>query len=306
MTSITREVAGTAAPARRARRRSRLQLTNYVYLLPALVIVLGVTGFCVGFVVNTSFYRWTGVGPGAVWVGMQNFAQFIGDPVVYLSLLHIGLICLTIPISLFLGLLAATILHSGVRAGAVFKALLFMPVVVSPALTAPTLRQIFAPDGYLNYVLKFIGLNGGRAWLSTPGTALLALALIVIWASAGFAYLLYYAQIATIDREVLEAARVDGANNARIFISFLVPLCRPATATLLLLSLISLSKFFDYPFLLTAGGPLHGTEFLGTYLYTQLTQYFDAGYAATLSVAVMLLCVAFSVVQRVMSSRGVS
>lgn len=301
---LTLEAASTAAPLRRSRRRRKSYTsfgggpTAYIYLVPAVVLVLGVLGFCLGFTVNSSFLIWDGVGPDAKPAGLSNYARLLQDPVILQSVIHLLLMALTIPVAMFLGLIFATLLQSKVFGKPIFKALLFIPVVLSPAIMAPTFRQMFAVDGSFNSLLSFVGLgNLARPWLADTSTALFILALIVIWSSTGFSFLLYFAGLTALDEEMLEAARLDGANNVTIFFRFIVPLTKTTSATLVLLGIIGVTKIFDVPYLITAGGPAHSTEFLSTYLFSQSVVNFNAGYSAAIAVTMIVICIALALGQ---------
>jgi raffinose/stachyose/melibiose transport system permease protein len=107
-----------------------------------------------------------------------------------------------------------------------------------------------------------------------------------------------------LNPEILEAARVDGAGGTRVLRSIVWPMCRGTTAALAVLGLIGALKTFDIPYLVTHGGPNHGTEFLGTYIYHMMAQQKHFGYAATLAIALLVLAVAGGVLLRTSSTRS--
>ncbi len=309
MTQLSARLARSPVPARTpsgdagGRRRPRSQgilslLSPYFYLVPAVALVGGLIGFCIVFTVNASFYNWDGVGAGARSVGLANYLQMFRDPVFWDAIEHTVAMAITIPVSMFLGLLFATLLHSRVVLKPLLKAILFIPVVISPAIMAPTWRQIFDLDGPVNAALRAVGLGGlAHPWLADPATGLFVLMVIVTWSSTGFNFLLYYAGLTAIDGEVLEAARIDGASNFTIFFRFLVPLTRTTSATLLLLGAIGIMKIFDVPYLVTQGGPAHATEFLSTYLFMQTVQNYSAGYGAAIAISMIVICVILAFAQ---------
>ncbi len=111
------------------------------------------------------------------------------------------------------------------------------------------------------------------------------------------AFILFYAAMGQIDPEMLEAARIDGAGNIRMLFSVVVPNLKPTLVALAVLNAITALKLFDFPYLITAGGPAHSSEFLGTYIYSELfgvsSHY---GYAATLSVLLLILALGLSII----------
>ncbi len=184
-----------------------------------------------------------------------------------------------------LGLVFAVLLHSKVKLGGVYKVLVFVPVVLAPAIMAPVFRQLFAADGQLNWVLEHVGLGFlAQPWLAQSGTAMFAVMLITIWEWTGLSFILYFAAMSQIDAETLEAARIDGAGNLRILISIIWPGVRGTTVALAILGAIGSLKTFDVPYLVTFGGPNYATEFLGTFIYRESIPQDNVGYGATLSI----------------------
>lgn len=104
-------------------------------------------------------------------------------------------------------------------------------------------------------------------------------------------FILYYAAMSQIDKEMLEASRIDGAGNIRTLVSMVFPNCKGTTVSLAMLGIIGALKTFDIPYLITTGGPNHATEFLGTYIYRQGIRQSHLGYAAAISVMLLVLAV---------------
>jgi raffinose/stachyose/melibiose transport system permease protein len=175
----------------------------------------------------------------------------------------------------------------------------FLPVVISPAVTAYVFRRIFnANDGELNLILGAVGLGAlQQAWLADPKIALYALAAVNIWQWTGLSFLMYYAGLTLIEESFYEAARMDGANFFQLIWHITVPLVRPTSFALLILGVIGALKTFDIVFLVTGGGPGRSTEFLSTYIYKKAIQEFNAGYASALSVVMLLVALLLTVIQ---------
>jgi raffinose/stachyose/melibiose transport system permease protein len=230
----------------------------------------------------------------------------VGDPVFWTSLWHtVFFYVITFSVQTFVGFTFAALMHSRIRLGNVYKSIIFIPTVLAAATMAPVFRQVFDQFGQFNWLLAHIGLGSlVRPWLTDPATAMPVLMFITVWQWTGLTFVLYYAAMSQLNPEMLEAARVDGASNARLLRSIVWPLCRGTTAALAVLGLIGALKTFDIPYLVTHGGPNHGTEFLGTYIYYMMAQQKHFGYAATLAIALLVLAVVGGVVLRTRSSRS--
>lgn len=276
-----------ARPRRRPRSRS---LSGYLYLLPAAVLVIGIVYFAIAYTVRVSALDWDGISPDQQSVGRGNYVQILHDPIFWSALGHMAIFAVAIIVQMVLGLVFALILHSRVRVKALYKVLLFVPVVLAPAVMAPVFRQILDADGLVNQLFRGAGLDAlAHPWLADPDTALYALIAINIWQWTGFSFILYFAGLTQVDPSLLEAARMDGAGNWRVIRSMIIPLTRGTSATLIVLGIIGVTKTFDIPYLVTGGGPARSTEFLATYLYQQGITNFHAGYGAALTVVLMAL-----------------
>jgi raffinose/stachyose/melibiose transport system permease protein len=281
-------VAAPELPAR-ARRRPR-SLSGYLYLLPAAVMVIGIVYFAVAYTLRISALDWDGISPDQQSVGLDNYVRILHDPIFWSALGHMAIFAVAILVQMALGLVFALLLHSRVRIKALYKVLLFVPVVLAPAVMAPVFRQILDADGLVNQVFRAAGLDAlAHPWLADPDTALYALIAINIWQWTGFSFILYFAGLTQVDPSLLEAARMDGAGNWRVVRSMIIPLTRGTSATLIVLGIIGVTKTFDIPYLVTGGGPARSTEFLATYLYQQGITNFHAGYGAALTVVLMVV-----------------
>ena len=150
-------------------------------------------------------------------------------------------------------------------------------------------RLLFSPQGLLQKIFDALHLGVSVNWLANPKTALYVLMWVAIWEFTGMSFILYFAAMSQIDKEMLEAARIDGASNIRTLITMVFPLCKGTTISMAMLGIIGALKTFDIPYLITTGGPNHATEFLGTYIYRQGIRQSHLGYAAALSVVLLVL-----------------
>ncbi len=295
----------SVAPARRRRFRPQ----GYTWVLPALALSVGLIYYCIGYTGYISTLDWNGTAPDPTSVGLANYAKLFADPVFWMAIEHTLLFfVVTFAVQTVLGIVFAAMLHSRPFAGTLYKVVLFVPVVLAPAIMAPVFRQIFANNGQFNWILEHVGLGSlAQPWLAQPSTALWVIMVISIWQWTGMTMILYYAAMSQIEPEVLEAAEMDGAGNIRKLVSIIWPSVRGTTIALATLSAIGSLKTFDIPYLVTTGGPNFATEFLGTMIYRISIPLGQVGYGAAISVMLVIIALVLGIVLNVRKrERGVS
>jgi len=289
------------APA--TRRRSSMRAPGFPWILPALVVSSGLVYFCIGYNGWVSLLDWNGISPIQTFVGIDNYLQAFADPIFWGTLQHTLIyFVVTFVAQTVLGIVLAVLLHSRVRLAGLYKVIIFVPVVLAPAIMAPVFRIMFAGDGPVNGFLEAIGLGFiAQPWLAQSSTALGVLMIMQIWNTTGISFILFYAAISQVEHDVIEAARLDGAGNIRIVWSIVVPSVRGTIVALAMLGAIGTLKLFDIPYLVTSGGPNFATEFLGTYIYRQAVPLGNVGYASALSIILLVLALGMALV---LSIRG--
>jgi raffinose/stachyose/melibiose transport system permease protein len=283
-----------------ARTVGQRALVPWLYILPALILVVGIVYAGIGYTGWASTLDWSGIDDSWERVGLENYQQIAKDPVFWTALRHVAVFgVITIVVQMALGLLMAILLSGdAARAKGVYKIIMFLPVVLAPAAVATAFRSILSPAGQLNGLLSAV-LPGQveTAWLANPNLGLYAIAAINIWQWTGFSFLLYQAAISQIDQNLFEAAAIDGAGFFKTLRWVLLPQLSGTHATLALTGCIGALKTFDIVYLTTGGGPGRSTEFLTTYIYKQVIEQYHAGYSAALSVILLVLALALTAVQ---------
>jgi raffinose/stachyose/melibiose transport system permease protein len=279
-------------------RRRRRKPPGLPWILPALILSVGLIYYCIGYTGYISTLNWNGIDPNPQSVGDNNYVRIFHDPVFWAAIRHtVEFFVVTFVIQTCLGLLIAVLLHARLKFAVVYKVIVFVPVVLAPAIMAPVFRHMFAPDGELNSLLRDVGLGSlAQPWIGQTSTALPVIMAITIWEWTGVTFILYYAAMTQIDQSVLEAARVDGAGNIRTLVSIIWPGVRGTTVALAILSAIGALKTFDVPYLVTIGGPNYATEFLGTYIYRMTIPLDHVGYGAALSVILLMVALVMAII----------
>jgi raffinose/stachyose/melibiose transport system permease protein len=169
---------------------------------------------------------------------------------------------------------------------------------------APVFRLLFSPQGMLQDLSDTLHLGITVDWLAQPDSALYILMMVTIWQFTGMSFILYYAAMSQIDKEMLEASHLDGAGKFRTLLSIVLPNCKSTTVSLAMLGIIGSLKTFDVPYLITTGGPNHATEFLGTYIFKQGIRQSHLGYAAAISVLLLVLAICGAILINRMNKGG--
>jgi ABC-type sugar transport system permease subunit len=268
------------------------------WILPALVLSVGLIYYGIGYTAYISTLNWDGLSPGPEHVGTKNYTRIFADPVFWDAVRHtVVFFVVTFVLQTLLGLAFAVILHARVRLAAIYKVIVFIPVVLAPAIMAPVFRHMFAPDGELNSLLQHVGLGSlAQPWIGQTSTALPVIMFITIWEWTGVTFVLYFAAMTQVDPSILEAARMDGAGNLRTLVSIVWPELRGTTVALAILGAIGALKTFDVPYLVTIGGPNYATEFLGTYIYRQTIPLSHVGYGAALSIILLVVALVMALI----------
>lgn len=257
--------------------------------------------YCIGYTVYISTLNWDGVSPTQISVGFANYTRLFADPVFWKAMTHtIVFFFVTFVGQVFLGLVFAVLLNSKIRLAAIYKVIIFLPVMLAPATMAPVFRQIYSPTGQFNGILKAVGLGSlQQPWLGQSTTSLPVIMSIAIWSGTGVSFILYFAAMSQIDNEILEAARIDGAGNIRTLVSIIWPGLRGTTIAIAILTAIGSLKTFDIPWLVSQAGPNYSTEFLGTFIYREGVPLGAVGYAAAISVMLLILAVTMAIILRI-------
>lgn len=267
-------------------------MNGFFWILPAFLFLVIIIYYSIFYTFNLSTIEWDGLSPDMERIGFANFAKMFKDKVFWKCIQNtIVYFAITFVIQNFLGFVFAAILHSDVKLATVHKCLIFIPTILAPSTMAPVFRLMFSPQGMLQSFFTKVGIPVTVDWLSKPDTALFVLMAVVIWEYTGMSFILYYAAMSQIEKEILEAAQIDGAGEIRVLWTMVFPACKGTTISLAMLGVIGALKTFDIPYLITTGGPNHATEFLGTYIYRQGIRQSHLGYAAALSVMLLVMAV---------------
>jgi raffinose/stachyose/melibiose transport system permease protein len=302
MTSITQAgpavSAGPAAPPTRprARRRDgRKWLEIALFAGPALIVFVGFVILPVVLAAVYSFFNWNGLGPLERFIGFDNYARALSDPLFLKSVgNNFTIVGLSLLIQGPLAIIVALLLNRRMRGRTIIRAAIFVPYVLAEVIAGLSWKLLLSPRGGVNAFLESIGLGDlAQPWLAQPDTALWVMFGILTWKYLGFAILLMLAGLQGVPEELSEAAAIDGASWWKIQWHITIPLLGPTIRIWAFLSIIGSIQLFDMVWVTTKGGPVGATSTMATYMI----QYGQGnpGYGSAVAVILFLISLVIAV-----------
>lgn len=239
----------------------------YLYLAPAALLLAFTFGYPLVAIFDFSLRRIRGAsGP---FVGLENYRQVLNDSVFHLAVAHNAQLLLAVPILLVIGLLLAILLYERPRFWPLYRTLLFLPYILAVPLIGIVLSNMLQLNGFINEILRAVGLRAlALDWLGSAGLALWSVMGVIIWREVGFGMTLFLARLQSLNEEVTEAARIDGANWWQRAIYVTIPQLRGVIEFYVVVSIITLLAWvFSYVYVMTRGGPGNATIVIEMYLY---------------------------------------
>jgi ABC-type sugar transport system permease subunit len=277
------------------RKSGRLGFTlSAPYILFSLLFIV----FPLLFSVFLIFHRWDGMS-APTWIGMKNLGRLVNDSLFYQSLLNtLQFLLIHIPLQIFFALIFAVTLNSIKLLRGFFRAVYFMPVVVSGVVVTIVWLQLYSYDnGIMNSILSGIGLPR-VPWLISTSLAMPSIAVMATWKNVGLYTVMFLAGLQGIPDEFYEAATIDGASQVRMFFKITIPLLRPTMTLVVVLSTINGFSLFVEPFVMTGGGPLNATLSSVLYIYNQAFSFGHLGYATALGFVFAVIILLAVLIQR--------
>lgn len=277
-------------PARR--RADYHQRSSFVMALPVIIVLIVFSIYPFLYMLAMSLSASRLARPFQEFLWLDNYRRALEDVVFATSLVNTVIYAFSAAMAeLILGFLLALFFYRSAAAGRYLRTLALFPFIAPPVAVAMIWRLIYEPNaGLINYYLRQIGLtNAPIAFLGNPNLALLSLIAIDVWQWTPFVFLLALAALQALPREPYEAASVDGASPLQTFVYVTLPMVAPALMVIFIIRLIGAFKIFDQIYLLTFGGPGSATQVASFYIYRTAFQQFNTGYAAALTIILLLL-----------------
>ncbi|OPH47788.1 sugar ABC transporter permease [Paenibacillus ferrarius] len=249
-----------------------------------------------------SFYysltNWDGVA-AYQFIGLSNFIDIVTqDDVFWKSLLNaillgLGLVLIQHP---FAVLIAMLVQYCG-RFEKLLRVCIFIPSIISTFVTTQLWVSVFNTQfGLLNRILEMVGLESWKQdWLGDSKLAIGCIIFVCMWQGFGYAFLLYYAGIKGVPKDLHEAAMLDGASQIQLNLKIVFPLLAPVLRVNIILAVVAAFKQMETVYLMTGGGPANSTQFLSTYLYSKAFREGLYGYGNAISILFVIICLLITV-----------
>jgi raffinose/stachyose/melibiose transport system permease protein len=280
-------------------------LKGYLFIAPMLIFFAIFLLYPIINSIILSFFEWKGFTntPFENFIGFSNYIRMSDDSIlkiafkntfyfVSVSLLLQNLIGLAISFFLFYGKLKGSI---------IWRSIIFFPAMLSAVIIGLVWRRIFMEDGLLNQILYFLKLDFlAIPWLTNFVTPIWVVTFVSVWQWTGYNMVIYYAALQGLDYNIIESAKVDGANWMGNITKIVIPQLWKTISLVVILNIIGGFKVFDLIYVMTKGGPAHKSEVLTSHIYFQSFAIFGTnrmGYASAIAVILTLIVLIFSIVR---------
>ena len=266
-------ITGKAQPPRIHRSKQKMEIAPYLFILPALVIyVLFNLGPAFSAVI-LSFFKWNILAPTSEFVGFAHYTHVLQDSIFWKALQHNGVFLLlgvAVPVSV--GFVLAVLIAETRTGRTLYRTLNFLPAIFSGVVVAYVWKWIYNPIvGVLTIGLKSIGLGFfAMSWLGDARIALFSVFAPYAWSIYGTSMVIFLAGLQNIDRELYDAADMDGANLLQKTFFITIPLLREVFTFEISLRILSALSIFSLIYIMTNGGPYYAAEVVGTYIYRNI------------------------------------
>lgn len=246
-----------------------------IILVIPIGLILYFVYFCIGWNIWVSVSDWKGLTPSYRFNGFYAYAKLFTDSTFWLSLRNTLLLFAIIPICIVLGLLLAILMdQEGLKGSNIFRNLFLLPFTLSFVVTGTIWAWMYNPaNGIINSLFRSIGLDSlAGTWHTSQETVMLSIMIALIWQFSGYVALIFLAGIKSVSQDQINAAKLDGASNLRIYRRLIIPqLKAPLTTAIVILAMYAL-RSFDFIWVLTGGGPGYASHTLPILMYKETFQ----------------------------------
>jgi len=281
------------------RRLTGVRWAPYLFIFPNALLLLVFVIYPIFRVGLLSFQKYSILKNEGIWVGLRNYEAILTDQVFIKSLTNTVYYTFgRVPLVMLAGLVVALLLNQWVPMRGFIRSVYFFPTVTSMVVISLVFRFLFAPDlGIVSTTLTALGFQNLPTWLGDPHWAMRIVILVSAWKGIGYCMVLFLAGLQGIPAYVYEAARIDGASNRQMLRLITLPLLRPTTLFVLIISVIDAFKVFDQVYVMTQGGPGYATMTIVQYVYRAAFQMFEMGQASAAALVLFAIILILTLLQ---------
>lgn len=243
----------------------------------------------------------SGAGTNLTFVGFDNYIRLFKDPTFLTTVKNTVIyLIIQVPVMILLALFISVLLNDKtLKLKGVFRTAIFLPCVTSLVAYSVIFKYLFGNDGIINlFLLKISIISEPIQWLTDPFWAKIAIIAAITWRWTGYNMIFYLSALQNVDQSIYEAAKMDGASSIQTFFKITIPMLKPIILFTSITSTIGTLQLFDEVMNITQGGPGNATMTISQYIYNLSFKYTpDFGYAATVSYAIVIMIVIFSIIQ---------
>jgi len=265
------------------------KITPWLYLTPMLLVLLFAFAYPLISIFNFSTRRIRGAsGP---FIGLENYRQVFKDNVFHEAVSHNLILLLAVPIMVIISILVAVVLYERVTGWRVYRSTLFIPYILAVPVIGVVFSNLLQLNGIMNETLRNFGLGGvALDWIGNPRMTLWSVMGVIIWREVGFGIVLFLARLLSINEELIDAGKVDGANWWQRLWYVIIPQLRSVIEFYVVISVITmLAWIFSYIYTISRGGPGNATQIMELYIFNFAFRNQLPGIASAVAVILFLV-----------------
>jgi raffinose/stachyose/melibiose transport system permease protein len=266
---------------------------SILYLLPAFLIMIMFVFYPIARNVGYSLTNWNLISGTQKWVGLSNYIRLIKSSEFQAAFLNnVRYVIISLIFQVGVALIFAALLENmkNRRLSALYRTTFFLPSLISLTIIGLMFTFIYNNEGLLNAFMQLIGLGAyTTGWLGNGKTAIYAVIAVSQWRNIGYTMMLLIVAIQRIPREIIEAAKIDGASATRIFTDITIPNISGMLQIALMINVAGGFLVFNEIFIMTSGGPYGSSQVLSTLMYSYAFIFGKTGYAAAIATVILII-----------------
>lgn len=287
----------TARTSRSLRTKNNATGWSFITIAAAMICLFYFYPMVQAFILSLQ----SGTGTNLTFVGFDNYVRLFKDPTFLTTVKNTVIyLIIQVPVMILLALFISVLLNDKtLKFKGVFRTAIFLPCVTSLVAYSVIFKYLFGNDGIINmFLLKVSIISEPIQWLTDPFWAKIAIIAAITWRWTGYNMIFYLSALQNVDQSIYEAAKMDGASSIQTFFKITIPMLKPIILFTSITSTIGTLQLFDEVMNITQGGPGNATMTISQYIYNLSFKYTpDFGYAATVSYAIVIMIVIFSIIQ---------